>query len=225
MDILNRLNELKDADYQKFHAKLVPNISSDSIIGVRIPILKRLAKELYSDPCKDDFMNEIPHRYYEENQLHIMMICMEKDFDKCIKELNAFLPYADNWAVTDQPSPKCFKKKHTELVPVIIKWLESDHVYTSRYAINIFMRELLDEDYKPHYSDLISIKRGDDYYLNMMRAWYFATALAKRYDDVIHYLENNELDKWTHNKTIQKACESFRVTEEHKKYLKTLKIK
>lgn len=225
MDIIERLNELKDDEYRQFHSKIVPNISAESILGVRIPLLRNLAKELYNDPYKEVFMQNVPHMYYEENQLHIMMICMEKNFNCCIKLLNDFLPYADNWAVTDQPSPKCFKKRHEELIPIIEKWLESDHVYTSRYAMNIYMREFLDEDFRIEYAEKISQKRGEDYYLNMMRAWYFATALAKKYEETVPFLENKVLDVWTHNKTIQKAVESYRVSAEHKDYLKTLKVK
>lgn len=225
MNINDRLHELSDADYREFHAKLVPNISPDSIIGVRIPILKKLAKDFCSDPAKEDFMKALPHKYYEENQLHIMMICMERDFDTCISKLRDFLPYADNWAVTDQSSPKCFKKKHNELLPIITEWLASEHVYTARYAINIFMREFLDEDFDINYPEIISKKRGDDYYLKMMIAWYFATALAKRYDETVTFLEERKLDVWTHNKTIQKAVESYRITDEQKAYLRTLKIK
>lgn len=225
MNICERLYELQDKEYQQFHSKLVPNIPSETIIGVRIPLLKKLAKELFDDPVKDEFMNSLPHKYYEENQLHIMMICLEKDFEICIEKLQKFLPYADNWAVTDQSSPKCFKKKHTELLPIITKWLESDHVYTARYAINIFMREFLDEDFSVDYVTLISEKRGEDYYLKMMIAWYFATALAKQYEEVIPFIENRKLDVWTHNKTIQKAIESYRISDEQKAYLRTLKIK
>lgn len=193
MNVIERLYELQDLEYQSFQSKLIPNISAESIIGVRIPKLKILAKELSMDSSKNDFMATLPHRYYEENQLHIMMICLEKDFNRCIDQLEIFLPYADNWAVTDQSSPKCFKKKHEELLPVITKWLYSDHVYTARYAINIFMREFLDDDFKLHYAELISEKRGDDYYLKMMIAWYFATALAKQYEMIIPFLEEPKI--------------------------------
>lgn len=225
MNVLERLYELQDLEYQQFHCKLVPNILPDSIIGVRIPNLRSLAKELYSDPAKEEFMSSLPHKYYEENQLHIMLACMEKDFDRCIEQLTIFLPYADNWAVTDQPSPKCFKKNHAALLPIIKKWLESEHVYTARYAINIFMREFLDEDFDTEHVDLIAAKTGDDYYLKMMVAWYFATALAKQYDAIIPYIEAKRLGVWTHNKAIQKAIESYRITKEQKEYLRTLKIK
>lgn len=223
MDILSRLYEKQDKEYQAFHSKLVPNIPADSIIGVRIPELRKISKELYDDPCKAEFMKNLPHKFYEENQLHIMLIVLEKDFDTCISELEKFLPYANNWAVTDQPSPKCFKKKHKELLPIIEKWLNSEHVYTARYAINIYMREFLDDDFKTDYLELVSKKCGDDYYLKMMIAWYFATALAKKYEETIPFIENRVLETWTHNKTIQKAIESYRITGEQKQYLRTLK--
>lgn len=225
MNIVERLYELQDVEYQKLQTKIIPNIPSDTIIGVRIPMLKKLAKELFENPLKDDFMSVLPHKYYEENQLHIMLICLEKDFETCIDKLQKFLPYADNWAITDQSSPKCFKKKHAELLPIIKEWLDSEHVYTARYAINIYMREFLDDDFSAEYMELISKKRGEDYYLKMMIAWYFATALAKQYAVAVTYIENQKLDKWTHNKAIQKAIESFRVTCEHKEYLRSLKIK
>lgn len=225
MNIIERLYELQDKDYQSFHSRSVPNIPAESIIGVRIPLLKKLAKELSQDPCREAFMKQLPHKYYEENQLHIMLICLEKDFDTCISEMEKFLPYADNWAVTDQSSPKCFKRKHRELLPVLERWLASEHVYTARYAINIYMREFLEEDFDIKYAELISRKQGEDYYLKMMIAWYFATALAKQYDAAVTFLEERKLEKWTHNKAIQKAIESYRVSEEHKTYLRSLKIR
>lgn len=223
MYFTDRLLELQDEAYKNFQSKLIPNIDSETILGIRIPQLRALAKEVFEDPAKEDFFSELPHTYFEENLLHIMLVCLEKDFNKCIDGLNRFLPYADNWAVTDQPSPKCFKKHHEELIPIITDWLHSDHVYTARYGINIFMREYLDDDFDVRFVELISEKRGEDYYLKMMIAWYFATALAKQYDAVIPFIEQQKLDTWTHNKTIQKANESFRVTAEHKAYLKTLK--
>ena len=221
--IEKRLFELRDPEFKEFHSKLIPNVSPDTVIGVRVPLLKKLAKEYFDDPEKTEFMRDLPHRYYEENQLHIMMILLEKDFDTCISELEVFLPYVDNWAVTDQSSPKCFKKNHKKLIPILENWLGSDHVYTVRYAINIFMREFLDDDFDVRYAEMIGSLRSEEYYLNMMRAWYFATALAKRYDDIIPFIEDNKLDEWTHNKTIQKAIESYRVDDEHKAYLRGLK--
>lgn len=223
MYFTDRLLELQEEAYGRFQSRIVPNIDSKTILGIRIPVLKALAKEFFTDPAKEEFFSELPHRYYEENQLHIMLICLEKDFDKCIEELNRFLPYADNWAVTDQTSPKCFKKHHKELIPVITDWLHSEHVYTARYGINIFMREFLDTDFDVRFAEMISEKQGEDYYLRMIIAWYFATGLAKQYDAIVPFIEQHKLDKWTHNKAIQKAVESFRVTDEHKAYLKTLK--
>lgn len=223
MYFTDRLLELQEEAYGRFQSRIVPNIDSKTILGIRIPVLKALAKEFFTDPAKEEFFSELPHRYYEENQLHIMLICLEKDFDKCIEELNRFLPYADNWAVTDQASPKCFKKHHKELIPVITGWLHSEHVYTARYGINIFMREFLDTDFDVRFAEMISEKQGEDYYLRMIIAWYFATGLAKQYDAIVPFIEQHKLDKWTHNKAIQKAVESFRVTDEHKAYLKTLK--
>lgn len=223
MYFTDRLLELQEEAYGRFQSRIVPNIDSKTILGIRIPVLKALAKDFFTDPAKEEFFSELPHRYYEENQLHIMLICLEKDFDKCIEELSRFLPYADNWAVTDQASPKCFKKHHKELIPVITDWLHSEHVYTARYGINIFMREFLDTDFDVRFAEMISEKQGEDYYLRMIIAWYFATGLAKQYDAIVPFIEQHKLDKWTHNKAIQKAVESFRVTDEHKAYLKTLK--
>lgn len=223
MEIEKELFKLQDLEFKKFHSRLIPTVSPDSIIGVRIPLLKKIAKELYQDSEKYRFMRELPHKYYEENQLHIMLACLEKDFETCIKELEIFLPYADNWAVTDQSSPKCFKKKHKELIPILKSWLYSDHLYTVRYSINIFMREFLDEDFDVSFPQIISELRSDEYYQKMMIAWYFATALAKQYDSVIPFLEEGRLDEWTHNKTIQKAIESYRIRDNQKEYLRTLK--
>lgn len=224
MNIKERLFELQDKGFREFHSKLIPNVDKDTVIGVRIPLLKKLAKELYKDSSKEVFMKELPHKYYEENQLHIMMLCMEKDFDKCIAGLDKFLPYADNWAVTDQSSPVSFKNRHTDVLPVLERWMQSSHIYTVRYAINIYMREFLDADFDVRFPEAISKIRTDEYYLNMMIAWYFATALAKQYDSIIPFIENHTLDAWTHNKTIQKAVESYRITPEQKSYLKTLKM-
>lgn len=224
MNIRERLFELQDKGFREFHSKLIPNVDKDTVIGVRIPLLKKLAKELNKDSSKEAFMKELPHKYYEENQLHIMMLCMEKDFDKCIAGLDKFLPYADNWAVTDQSSPVSFKNRHTDVLSVLERWMQSSHIYTVRYAINIYMREFLDADFDVRFPEAISKIRTDEYYLNMMIAWYFATALAKQYDSIIPFIENHTLDAWTHNKTIQKAVESYRITPEQKSYLKTLKM-
>ncbi|MBP5495362.1 MAG: DNA alkylation repair protein, partial [Lachnospiraceae bacterium] len=169
------------------------------------------------------FLKKLPHKYYEENLVHFFMIALIKDFDECVKETERFLPYIDCWSVCDQSSPKAFKKKHDELLPLIKKWIDSNHVYTSRFGMRMLMNEFLGDDFKPEYLKWVASKKGEDYYLKMMIAWYFATALAKQYDASIKYFEEHRLDEWTHKKAIQKAIESFRVSEEHKEYLKSLK--
>ena len=153
----------------------------------------------------------------------MFVVSLIKDFDECIKELDKFLKYVDCWPVSDQASPKCFKKNHDKLLPVVKRWISSSHIYTSRFGMRILMNEYLDKDFKEEYLELVSSVKGDDYYLKMMQAWYFATALAKQYDSTIKYIENHKLDDWVHRKSIQKAIESFRVSDEHKEYLKTLR--
>lgn len=221
----NKLHTMADPVYKEFQAKLVPTVSPDTIIGVRTPDIRRLAKELFKDPARDEFLNDLPHKYYEENLLHFFVIALFKDIDECVTHVDNFLHYVDNWAVSDQSSPQVFKKHHDRMKVEARKWVDSSHVYTARFGIRVFMNEFLDDDFSTEYLDLISQKNGDDYYLKMMVAWYFATALAKQYDATIPYIENHKLPVWTHNKAIQKALESYRVTDEHKAYLRTLKIK
>ena len=223
MTVYDLLLSKQDKEYQEFQSKLVPNISKDSIIGVRTPDMKAIAKELFGTKEADKFLKELPHKYYEENLIHTFLIAMIKDYDECVKEFDRFLPYADCWPVTDQSSPKSFKKNHDKLIKDTKRWINSNHTYTARFGLRILMNEFLDDDFKPEYLKLASEKKGDDYYLKMMVAWYFATALAKQYDATITYFENHILDPWTHNKAIQKAIESFRVSDEHKAYLRTLK--
>ena len=224
MSIYDRLKKYEDEKYQKFQAKLVPNIDSNTIIGVRTPDMRSIAKEVFGTKEAEEFLNELPHNYYEENLVHFFLIAMIKDFDECINKVEEFLPYIDCWPVCDQASPKIFKKNHNRLLPYIKKWIKSKHVYTVRFAMRMLMNEFLDKDFKEEYLELVANKKGEDYYLKMMKAWYFATALAKQYDATIKYIENKKLDTWSHNKAIQKAIESFRVTDEHKEYLRTLKI-
>ena len=224
MDLLSRLMEVKDDKYKSFQAKLVPNISADTILGIRTPEMKNIAKELFQSGDYESFLNDLPHKYYEENLIHFFVISMIKDFDICIKEVEKFLPYVNCWPVSDQASPKCFKKNHDKLLPYIKKWIKSKHVYTARVGIRMLMNEYLGDDFKEEYLDMVASVKGEDYYLKMMVAWYFATALAKRYDETVVYFENHKIDNWVHNKAIQKALESYRVTEEHKNYLRTLKI-
>ena len=223
--IQKELFELQDKEYKEFQAKLVPNIDPESILGVRTPDLRNYAKELFKSNNYSTFLKELPHKYYEENLLHFFIIAMIKDFNECINEVDAFLPYVDCWPVSDQASPNVFKKHHNELLIYIKKWTKSKHIYTVRFGIRMLMNEFLGDDFKPEYLELVANTKGEDYYHKMMVAWYFATALAKQYDSTIKYIENKKLDVWIHNKTIQKAIESYRVTDEHKNYLKSLKIK
>ena len=214
--------KVKDDKYKEFQAKLVPNIDSDTILGIRTPEMRKIAKELFESNNFDSFLNELPHKYYEENLIHFFVISMIKDFNKCIEEVERFLPYVDCWPVSDQATPKSFRKNHDKLLPYIKKWIKSKHVYTARFGIRMLMNEYLGDDFKKEYLELVSSVKSDDYYLKMMVAWYFATALAKKYDETIPFFENRLLDEWVHKKAIQKAIESYRVSEEHKKYLRSL---
>ena len=220
---MNDLLKYKDEKYKEFQSKLVPNISKDTIIGIRTPDLRNIAKELFKSDERELFLNDLPHKYYEENLIHFFTISMIKDFDECIKEVEKFLPYVDCWPVSDQATPKVFKKNHSKLLPYVKKWVKSKHVYTSRFGIRILMNEYLDNDFKKEYLKIVSNIKSNEYYLKMMIAWYFATALSKRYDETIYYFENHLLDDWIHKKAIQKAIESYRVTDKHKNYLRTLK--
>ena len=223
MNLIDKLMEVKDDKYKEFQSKLVPNIPKETILGIRTPEMRQLAKEVFESKDKDLFLNELPHKYYEENLIHFFIISMIKDFDECIKRVEEFLPYVDCWPVSDQASPKSFKKNHDKLLPYIKKWIKSNHIYTARFGIRMLMNEYLDDDFKEEYLKLVSSVKGDDYYLKMMVAWYFATALAKRYDETIPYFENHILSDWVHKKAIQKAKESYRVTDEHKKYLASIR--
>ncbi len=227
MNIPAKLFELQDLAYKEFHSKLMPTINPDVIIGVRTPHLRKLAKELLKtepDVVKA-FMTNLPHTYYEENNLHAFLLESIKDYNECIKALDVFLPYVDNWATCDSMSPKVFGKYPEELFFQITVWLKSDHTYTVRYAIGLLMRYYLDEQFEEKHLELVAGISSEEYYINMMRAWYFATALAKQYESALPWLTDKRLDMWTHNKTIQKAVESYRITKEQKNYLKSLKIK
>jgi 3-methyladenine DNA glycosylase AlkD len=223
MSVYEKLLEVKDDEYKTFQAKLVPNIDPATIIGVRTPQMRTIAKEVFSSDERDAFLTDLPHKYYEENLVHFFVISLIKDFDECIKAVETFLPYVDCWPVSDQATPKSFKKNHEKLLPYIRKWIASDEVYTARFGIRMLMNEYLGDDFKEEYLELVASKKGDDYYLKMMVAWYFATALAKRYDESVKYIEGRRLDEWVHKKAIQKAIESYRVTEEHKEYLRSLR--
>ncbi len=222
-EIQQKLFELKDDGYKEFHAGLIPTIDPDRIIGIRTPNLRKLAKEIFNSDSFHAFINDLPHKYYEENNLHAFLVEQIKDFDEAVKETDKFLPYINNWATCDSFKPKAFKKNTDRLIDIINSWLKSDRPYTVRYAVGLLMNLYLDESFKSEYMELVAEIRSEEYYVNMMLAWYFATALAKRYDDAIVYIEHNRLDKWVHNKTIQKALESYRVPSEAKEYLKNLK--
>lgn len=236
--IQKKLFSLQDKKYRDFQKILIPTVKSESIIGVRTPELKKLAKVLYKDKDIAKFLNDLPHKYFDENQLHAFIISEEKDFDTCISYVEKFLPYIDNWATCDQLSPKCFKKHKDKLLKYISKWIKSKKAYTVRFAIEMLMSYFLDDYFDKKYNDMVSnvkfkskykdidLKQDSNkYYVEMMIAWYFATALAKQYKDTLPYIKNKKLIPWTHNKTIQKAVESFRVTEQHKKELRSLKEK
>ncbi len=225
MEITDKLFKLQDIKYRDFQAKLIPNIDINNVIGVRTPDLKKYAKELVKDNNYSSFLNDLPHKYFDENQLHAFIISEIKDYDKCIEYINIFLPYVDNWATCDQMSPKIFKKYPDKLISNIKKWIKSKKTYTIRFGIGMLMQYFLEDNFKKEYLELVSNIRSNEYYVNMMISWFFATALAKKYEDTIEYLENNKLDTWVHNKTIQKAIESYRITNEQKDYLKSLKIK
>ena len=225
MNIEKALFNLQDKDYRLIQVKTITNINPDTIIGVRTPDLRKLAKELYKSNNYEEFINDLPHKYFEENQLHAFIISEIKDYDKCLYEFKKFLPYVDNWATCDQSTPKAFSKNRDKLINEIRKWIRSNETYTIRFGISMLMRNYLDDNFKEEYLELVSKIKSDEYYVNMMIAWYFATALAKQYDSTIKYIENNKLDIWVHNKTIQKAVESYRVTDEHKDYLRSLKRK
>lgn len=221
--ILGRLFELQDTAYRDFHSRLMPTVDKELIIGVRTPDLRKLAKEISKTEHCREFLKILPHKYYEENNLHAFLIEQIRDYDLCIAELDTFLPFVDNWATCDMMRPKIFRKYLPELLVEINRWMKSDDTYAVRFAIEMLMCFYLDEHFSPEYPEMVSKIRSDEYYIRMMVAWYFATALSKHYDETVVYLERNLLDADTHNKTIRKAIESYRITDEQKAYLRTLK--
>ena len=223
-EVAKLLFSKQDIKYRDFQAPLFPNIDKERMIGVRTPELKKLAKELYGSELANKFVETLPHQYFDENQLHAFLISLIKDYGTCLNEVERFLPYVDNWGTCDQLSPKVFAKHKDELIVSIKKWLKSKHTYTVRFAIGLLLGLYLDDSFKIEYMELVSQVKSDEYYINMMIAWYFATALAKQYDSAIKYIEEKKLSPWVHNKTIQKAVESYRIGDEQKVYLKNLKI-
>ncbi len=224
-EIVAELFRLQDKDYALMQAKIIPTVSRDRIIGVRTPALRDFAKSLSKDQDIGEFLSYLPHQYFDEDQLHAFVISLEKDYDKCIGKVNAFLPFIDNWATCDQLSPKVFKKEPEKLLSFIQTWINSDKTYTVRFAIGMLMKYFLDEHFDTKYAELVAEVRSAEYYVNMMIAWYFATALAKQYESVLPYLEDRRLADWVHNKAIQKSIESYRITDEQKAYLRTLKVR
>lgn len=224
MDALQqRLFTLQDPDYRAFHSKLMPGIDKACVIGIRTPVLRKFAKEFAATEDAECFLKQLPHQYYEENNLHMLLITGIRDYDTCLTKIAEFLPYIDNWATCDLPVPKCFAAHTEELLPSIRQWIASAHPYTVRYGIGLLMRLYLDDKFLPEYAKLVAGVQSEEYYVNMMIAWYFATALAKQWDAVISYLTEQKLSSWVHRKTIQKAVESYRITKEQKLYLKSLR--
>ena len=223
--VQDRLFELQDLKYRDFNSKLIPTVEPDLIIAVRTPVLRKFAKEFSKDSRCDGFLKSLPHKYYEENNLHAFLIEQINDYDLCIAELERFLPYVDNWATCDMMRPKVFKKNTDHLLQKIKSWIKSDKTYTIRFAIGLLMRHFLDDHFDLKYADEVAGITSEEYYIKMMIAWYFATALAKQYELVLPYLEDKRLDDWVHNKAIQKSIESHRITDEQKAYLRTLKVR
>ncbi len=222
--IRQRLFELSDEKYRQMQITTTPSVECDRFIGVRTPPLRALAKEYAKLENIGDFLADLPHKYFEENQLHAFIVSLDKSFDSCIDNVEKFLPYVDNWATCDQMNPKVFAKHKTELLTHVKVWLGSDKTYTIRFGIKMLMDHFLDDEFELAYPKAVAKIRSDEYYVKMMQAWYFATALSKQYDAIIPFIEQKKLDVWTHNKAIQKSIESYRITDEQKQYLRTLKI-
>lgn len=220
-----RLFALQDVKYADFQSKLTPNIPRERFIGVRVPAARNLAKQIMKEGKPEAFLRSLPHEYFEENMLHGMLIAQIPDYEDCISELERFLPYVDNWAVCDTMSHKVFRKHKAQLMKKIVEWTVSEKPYTIRFGIEMLMVHFLDGDFKPEYLEIPAKVKSDEYYVKMMVAWYFATALAKQWDSAIKVLESGQLESWTHNKSIQKAIESYRITDEQKEYLRSLKRK
>ncbi len=225
MEILDTLFSLRDEKYKDFSASLMPTVDKERVIGVRIPILRKLAKELKGTNTAESFLKTLPHKYYEENNLHAFLISEIKDFEECVRSVDAFLPYIDNWATCDSLRPKVFRRNPEKLEKYIEKWLESDEIYVKRFGIGAVMTYFLDEKFDKKKLERVAEIRSEEYYINMMIAWFFATALAKQWDSALPFIMERKLSDWTHNKTIQKAIESYRITDSKKQILRKLKIK
>lgn len=215
-----QLFELQDLKYRDFHSKLMPETDKETVIGIRTPVLRKFAKEFAGTSEAETFLRQLPHRYYEENNLHMMLITGIKDYEKCMEEIQRFLPCIDNWATCDYPAPKCFARHKDQVLEEAKRWISSGETYVIRYGIGMLMRLFLDEDFSSEYLEMAAAVQSQEYYVNMMIAWYFATALAKQWDATVPYIEQHKLSDWVHRKTVQKAVESYRITPEQKEYLK-----
>ena len=218
-----QLFELQDLKYRDFHSKLMPETDKETVIGIRTPVLRKFAKEFAGTSEAEAFLRQLPHRYYEENNLHMMLIAQIKDYNMCVSETEKFLPYIDNWATCDSPLPKCFDKNKEDIIVRAKNWIATDDTYVKRYGMGVMMRMFLDEDFKEEYIQLVAGVKSEEYYVNMMIAWYMATALAKQWHAAIPYIQEHRLSEWVHRKSIQKAVESYRITPEQKDYLKGLR--
>lgn len=224
-EIRDALFQMRDEPYRAFQVKLIPTIDPDAMIGVRTPALRKLARQLYVAGDAAVFLDDLPHSYFDENQLHAFILSEMRDYDECISAVCRFLPFVDNWATCDQLSPQVFRKHRPLLLRCILEWLDSGQTYTVRFAIGMLMAHHLDEAFEPEYPRMVAGVHSDEYYVKMMVAWYFATALAKQYETVLPYIETRALEPWTHNKAIQKALESYRIPDEHKAHLRGLKVR
>ena len=224
-EIRQELIRLQDPEYRELQIRILPTVKPETIIGVRTPELRKLAKQIAPSEEARVFLRDLPHLYFEENQLHAFIVSGMKDYPECLRALNAFLPYVDNWATCDQMSPRVFRKHRAELTESIRRWMNSGETYTIRFGVGMLMEHYLEEDFDIAYPEAVAALRSEEYYVNMMIAWYFATALAKQYEAVLPFMENRRLDVWTHNKAIQKSIESYRITPEQKEYLRSLKIR
>lgn len=216
---------LQDLRYRDFHAKLIPSVDKEKVIGIRTLVLRAYAKKFGKKEEAKQFLEILPHQYYEENNLHGLLIEQMKEYEKCVEELERFLPYIDNWATCDLLAVKTVKNHLDLYINEVYRWIESDQPYTIRFGVNMLMKYYLEDNFKIEYPEKVAAIRSEEYYVNMVRAWYFATALAKQYEQILPFLEERKMDLWTHNKTIQKAIESYRITSEQKEYLRTLRIK
>jgi len=224
-NIQKTLFSLENKEYKDFHSKLIPNVPNEKIIGVRTPLLRKYAKELYASRESEDFIKTLPHSFYEENNLHAFLIEQINEYDKVIAEIDRFLPFVDNWATCDMTSPRCFAKNIDKLYKDAFRWIDSGQTYAVRFGVCMLMKHYLGEELKSEHINKVADIKSDAYYVKMAVAWYFATALTKNYDTALPYIQDHKLDTWVHNKAIQKACESFQIPKENKSILKTLKTK